>query len=298
MDVYTVDLKFMGLVGEIATYVISHSKGVILIDPGPESTLPALLASLKEIKATPQVVSDVLITHIHLDHSGSAGWFAEHGATVHVHPAGARHMENPGKLLASAARLYGNQMDRLWGKMTPIQPSRLKEVGDSEYLRLSVDDILVEGLHTPGHANHHISYIYKDTIFSGDVGGVRYSPNRYVRLPFVPPETNLEEWRTSLMRMKDRHCTQIAPTHFGIFPDADSHLDQAIDSLNSLQIWLLEKEADISDIETMKTLYAGWLADQIKSTQLDESALEKFERGSPVSFAAAGLYRYLQTRNK
>jgi glyoxylase-like metal-dependent hydrolase (beta-lactamase superfamily II) len=298
MSIITVDLKFMGLGGEIATYVITHSKGVILIDPGPESTLPALLASLNIKMVTPQQVTDVLITHIHLDHSGSAGWFAEQGATVHVHPAGARHLENPEKLMASAARLYGNQMDKLWGKMKPIQPSKLKEVGDSEYLHLSADDILVEGLHTPGHAIHHISYIYKDTIFSGDVGGVRYNPNRYLRLPFVPPETNLEEWRNSLLRMKDRHCAQIAPTHFGIFQDADAHLEQALESLNALQTWLLEKEADIRDIDTMKAKYAEWLADQVKSAKLDESDLGKYERGSPVSFAATGLYRYLQNRAK
>jgi glyoxylase-like metal-dependent hydrolase (beta-lactamase superfamily II) len=296
MTIATIDLNFMGQPGEIATYLIPHSGGAALVDPGPESTLPALTAALQARGLTPHDVTHVLLTHIHLDHAGSAGWFAAQGAQVCVHPAGAPHLLNPEKLISSASRLYGEYMDRLWGEIKPVPAARLTEVPDEA--AFAAGDLRIRALHTPGHAEHHIAYICEDTIFSGDVGGLRFGNRTYVRLPFVPPETHLEKWRLSLRRMQGTACTSIAPTHFGVFDDADAHLTKAICYLDDVETWLEQNMPAIPNVDTLNARFAEFQLAHSLAAGLDEQAQAMYERGGPVSFAASGLFRYwMKVRN-
>src|SRR3990172_8598713 len=121
----TIDLNFRSLPHVIACYVIPWERGAILIETGPGSAIPALEAGLRGLGFAPEQVTDVLVTHIHLDHSGAAWWLAEHGATVHVHPNGAPHPIDPSRLLSSAKRLYGDMMEELWGEVKPIPAERV-----------------------------------------------------------------------------------------------------------------------------------------------------------------------------
>ncbi|MCP4422679.1 MAG: MBL fold metallo-hydrolase, partial [Chloroflexi bacterium] len=160
-------------------------------------------------------ITDLLVTHIHLDHAGAAGWLAQHGVRVHVHHRGSAHMQNPGKLLASAKRIYGDQMDALWGEFLPVPEEQLNILHDG-------DEIIIHGLHfkaidTPGHANHHMAYVLGKTCFAGDVGGVRLPGPFHLQLPMPPPDLDLKKWRTSVERLKAADIQRIALTHFGIY---------------------------------------------------------------------------------
>ncbi len=125
-DIITLDLNFQGKTQTIASYLIRHSTGVVLIESGPGSSLPGLQAGLAANGLSVSDVTHVLLTHIHLDHAGAAGWLARQGAQIYVHPVGAPHMLNPEKLLASAARIYGDQMEKLWGEFLPVPENSLK----------------------------------------------------------------------------------------------------------------------------------------------------------------------------
>src|SRR5688572_31736533 len=128
--VITLDLKFQGRAHAIAAYLIRRGDAVVLVESGPGSTLPALEAGLAQEGLSPRDLTHVLLTHIHLDHAGAAGWLAQQGAEIIVHPVGAPHMLNPEKLLASAARIYGYRMDSLWGQLLPVRVSKLRVVKD------------------------------------------------------------------------------------------------------------------------------------------------------------------------
>src|SRR6185312_7563827 len=116
------DLDFMQLPRIIATAVVHGTGGVALIDPGPTSTLPRLRSALASAGISMQDVRTVLLTHIHLDHAGATGTLVKElpKLRVYVHEKGAPHMASPDKLLASATRLYGSEMDRLWGEVRPV----------------------------------------------------------------------------------------------------------------------------------------------------------------------------------
>src|SRR5688500_5608127 len=171
--VVTLDLNFQGRPHAIASYLIRHPKGdgVVLIESGPGSTRAGLEAGLAKEGLSPHDVTHLLLTHIHLDHAGAAGWLARQGADVYVHPVGAPHMLDPEKLLASATRIYGDRMDLLWGEFLPVPEDKLHVVRERQ--ERVIGNLGFLPINTPGHAEHHYAYIFEDICFSGDVGGVR-----------------------------------------------------------------------------------------------------------------------------
>ncbi len=119
-NIVTIDLHFQDKTQAIASYLIRHEDGAVLVESGPGSTLPALEAGLANLGLSTRDVTHVLLSHIHLDHAGAAGWLSRQGAKIFVHPNGALHMLNPEKLIASATRIYGDQMQKLWGEFLPV----------------------------------------------------------------------------------------------------------------------------------------------------------------------------------
>jgi glyoxylase-like metal-dependent hydrolase (beta-lactamase superfamily II) len=294
--VHTIDLKFLGMTGVIASYLIPHRNGVLLVESGPGSTVPALQEGLADLGYRPQDVTDVLLTHIHLDHAGASGWLALHGATIHVHPVGAPHMQNPEKLLTSAKRIYGDMMDTLWGEFIPVPEDKLHIVEDKE--EIEIEDICFRALATPGHAEHHHAYLFKDILFSGDVGGVRLQETRHLRLPMPPPEFHLERWKASAERITSAyqrgHFERIAPTHFGIFSDAGWHLQALERSLEEIGAWIESIMEDNPSVERINDTFAEWTRERSLAADISEELLQAYEAANPSWMSGFGIQRYWQ----
>jgi glyoxylase-like metal-dependent hydrolase (beta-lactamase superfamily II) len=289
-DVITLDLNFQGKTQTIASYLIRHSTGVVLIESGPGSSLKGLQAGLAAHGLSVTDVTHVLLTHIHLDHAGASGWLARQGAHIYVHPVGAPHMLNPDKLLASAARIYGDQMERLWGEFLPVPEDRLMIPKNEE-------EIVIGGLHfvpldTPGHANHHYSYLFEDICFSGDVGGVRIPGFQYLRVPMPPPELHFGKWRESIVRLKKAKFARIAPTHFGIFDDPLWQLNAVERKLEEAERWLEKVMPSYPEIEILRRQFTDWMNDQGLQQGLTAEAVKAYELANPTGMSADGLQRY------
>ncbi|HTX91142.1 MAG TPA: MBL fold metallo-hydrolase [Anaerolineales bacterium] len=290
--IIVIDTELNGRSGSIGSFLLPYAGGGILVDAGPGSTIESLTRALAVHGLEPGQVTDVLLTHIHLDHAGAAGWLARKGARIHVHPVGAPHLLNPEKLLASARRIYGDRMDELWGEFLPVPPGQLSEVRDGEEIRIG--ELTFTALHTPGHAEHHIAYLFDDACFCGDVGGVRRSGPFYVRLPFVPPETDLGKWHQSLERIRSTKPARVALTHFGIFADAPAHLTYALRMLEDVEAWLDKTMPDVPDVETLISRYIPWLHEIGRAEGLSDELLTAYDQASPANMGASGLLRYWQ----
>ncbi|PSQ63139.1 MAG: MBL fold metallo-hydrolase [Bacteroidetes bacterium QH_10_64_19] len=291
----TLDLHFQDQSQVIASYLLPHAGGAALIETGPGSTFPTLQAKLADHGLTPADVSEVLLTHIHLDHAGAAGHFAQHGATIYAHHVGVPHLLNPDKLLASATRIYGDDMDRLWGEMHPVPEDQLVALEDEDTITLG--DHTALALDTPGHASHHMSYVIGDTCFTGDVGGVRIPGDTYVELPLAPPEIRLTHWRESLSRLHaaiDRHgISRIAPTHFGVYDDISAHLDRLSEAVDAADEWTASHLPDLADDpEALEEAVTAWMHDLAATNGVDDEAWERYEMANPSWMAAPGLRRY------
>src|SRR4029078_3534156 len=217
-----VDLSLLGVPEVIATAVLHHASGVALIDPGPSTTHENLKESLRKKGISLADVRQVLLTHIHLDHAGVTGALLRENPAIEVivHERGAPHMIDPGKLLASAGRLYGADMDRLWGAFVPVPAARVRPMTGGERIVAAGRELQVA--YTPGHASHHVSYFdaASRVAFVGDTAGIRRTGRDHIMPPTPPPDIDLDAWRASEDRILAWEPDTLFLTHFGPFHGA------------------------------------------------------------------------------
>jgi glyoxylase-like metal-dependent hydrolase (beta-lactamase superfamily II) len=211
-DVKLIDVRHLGREHVIGCWVV----GDVLIDPGPTSCLATLLEGLGAVH--PRAL---LLTHVHLDHAGASGSLVQRWPEleVYVHERGAPHMTDPSRLMSSAQRLYGEDMDRLWGEMVPVPEANLRILHGGEH----VIESRFEVAYTPGHASHHVSYFRDGTAFVGDVGGVRVGTGLTIP-PTPPPDIDVEAWHESLATVAAWRPRRLARTHFGAGDDVETQL--------------------------------------------------------------------------
>ena len=288
--IHILDLNFQNQPHTIASFLIPYSGGGILLETGPGSTLEALTAALNHHQLSPADITHVLLTHIHLDHAGAAGWLAQQGAHIYVHKIGAPHLLNPQRLLISAERIYGEQMKPLWGDFLPVPSGKLTALLDGD--TISIGSLNFTALDTPGHATHHMSYLLDDLCFIGDVGGVRLPGVDHIRVPAPPPEFNLEQWRQSLARLRTLPVRYLAPTHFGIFDDPQNHLARLEQALDDLETWMESTLPSAPSDEDLKKALTDWTYQTARAQGLSEDLWQAYELVNPIWMSASGIQRY------
>ncbi len=289
-SIVTLDLNFQGLKHAIAAYLIRHSSGAVLIESGPGSTKQALEAGLSGHGLSVSDVTHVLLTHIHLDHAGAAGWLAQHGAKIYVHPVGAPHLLRPERLLASAARIYGDQMQTLWGEFLPVPEQQLHIAEDGQ--EIAIANLRFRPINTPGHAEHHHAYMFEDVCFTGDVGGVRIPGYRYLRLPMPPPELHFGKWRDSLRRLRQEQIAHLAPTHFGVYDDPEWQLQVVEREIDETERWLEGAMRGDPSNESLRDQFTDWMNRQGLEQGLSPDVVKAYSLANPPGMSADGLQRY------
>ncbi len=298
-DLWCLDLNFQGRPGVIAAYLIAGRTGHTLVETGPGSSLAALEHAVEAAGLRLEEVTQLVVTHIHLDHAGAAGSLLRRlpGARLFVHPAGAPHMIDPAKLLASATRIYGDRMDALWGAFEPCPADRVVLLADGAELQCGARTL--QALHTPGHAMHHIAFHDPDarTLFMGDVGGVRLQGASYVRPPTPPPDIDIEAWHRSVDRLRALEPGALDLTHFGRFGEPAAHLDELLLRLDAWVKWTAERlargDTPAAMTTALRTASEIELHDEGHSDEADA-----YELASPSGMTVDGLVRYLTRRPK
>lgn len=288
-----IDHEWLGP-GFIASYLVANGDGLALVESGPASTLQALTDGIRAAGHDPAALTHILLTHVHLDHAAGAGQLARIApdAAVYVHPRGAPHLADPSRLLASAARLYGEMMDALWGTMLPVPPERLRTPADAEAIRVGGRTLVA--LETPGHAAHHLAFHDPDArlVFTGDVGGIRLRGARHVRPPTPPPEVDTPAWLASIARLRALEPAMLLPTHFGGIADAAWHLDD-------LEARLLEwtrLAAEHPDPAALTGALRRRADAELLAASGDPELVHRYAESIPYEMMAAGLLRQAQVR--
>lgn len=288
-EIQIIDLHFKNLDHAIAAYLLPTSEGPILIETGPHSTFPKLKEGVESLGYRIEEIKHVFLTHIHLDHAGAAWALAETGAKIYLHPFGAKNMEDPSRLMESATRIYGDQMDILWGQMKPIPADQLIQVEDGQSFQIG--DVQIKSLHTPGHAKHHIAWQVEDIIFTGDVAGVKID-NGPVVPPCPPPDINIEDWKASIEILRQAKPTALFLTHYNQITDIKEHLLDLENILDDWAAWIKKQmQANLTN-EEMVPLFMEYTANQLRKAGLDETTIELYEAANPSWMSVAGLVRY------
>jgi glyoxylase-like metal-dependent hydrolase (beta-lactamase superfamily II) len=259
--------------------ICAYDVGGAIVDPGPSTCVDTLVDALDGME--PRAL---MLTHIHLDHAGAAGVLCRRfpGLVVYVHERGAPHLVDPAKLLESAERLYGDDMERLWGEVAPVPEERIRPLSGGEE---------VEGFkvaYTPGHASHHVSYLHVDSgdVYVGDMAGVRIPPYEHTVAPTPPPDIDVEAWLDSLEAIAKWNPLALCLTHFGRVTEVE-------DQLHRVRVSLLE-HADMARRGGEEDFVRAF--DREVRDATDAEAAERFTQAVPPEQAFQGLERYWRKR--
>lgn len=287
------DLNFIGQPGIIATGLLHGAGGVALVDPGPTTCLPTLRSALAARGFSTADVRWILLTHIHLDHAACTGVLLAEcpKARVLVHERGVPHMVDPSKLLASATRLYGADMERLWGEIRPVPAANIDAIGDRAHATIAGHDIDIAW--TPGHAWHHVSYFATAAkiAFVGDTAGICRPSGRVVLPPTPPPDIDLEAWRESTDTILGWNPDALFLTHFGpqLAPRVHFHdLWKRMDDWSARVRASLDKEG--TDEERAAAFMTSVTDELARTTSRAEA--DAYSRAGRFDFSWSGLARY------
>jgi glyoxylase-like metal-dependent hydrolase (beta-lactamase superfamily II) len=294
MKIHTLDLLYQNRPNTIAAYLVEGPNGPVLVECGPGSTLPNLIAALEDYGYQPQDIRHLLVTHIHLDHAGAAGWWAQQGTQVYVHRIGAPHLIDPGKLIASATRIYQDKMEQLWGNILPAPAENVTSVKDGDVIE--VNGLRFTAVDTPGHASHHHVFLLKrdeDTIaFVGDLAGVHIPGVDFVDLPAPPPEFHLETWLASIDRVRAMPIKAIYPTHFDRVDDWQRHFTKLSALLNNAADFIRVRMEAGLDRDAILPEYLNWHLERARSAAMPEKIIERYEVANPHHMSVDGIMRY------
>ncbi len=290
MAVHVFDTRQLGQPGIIAATALETGDGLALFDTGPESTFVNLTEQLQQAGFVAEQVRHVFLSHIHFDHAGAAWRFAKLGATIYVHPRGGPHLIDPSRLIDSATRIYGDEMERLWGQFAPISEQNVRVLQDMEVVR--VGQFEVRAIATPGHASHHHVYQWENNVFGGDVAGVRLGGGPPVP-PFVPPELHIESWQESIEKVRALNAEKLFLPHFGLVEGSVSaHLDALAARIDRWSVWFRDQLRAGEGEETMLPAFAEYVADDLRMNGATEDEIRDYECADPTFMAVGGAVRY------
>ena len=272
-------------------------RSAALVETGPKSSVRHVIAALDA--AGIDSLAWIVVTHIHLDHAGGAGSLAARypEAKVAVHPAGAPHLSDPTKLWSSAARIYGDDMERLWGGIDPVASERVHVLHDGDEVDLG--GRALRAVETLGHAGHHHSFVDSDTgaVFVGDALGVRLPSSGVVRPATPPPEFDLDLARASIARIRGLGAGSLWLTHFGPQDAGTEPLaveeacDRACEALERWGEWVRAARAIAPDLDTAYPLVEARARADLEGT-LDPEAVALLEQTTSYRMNVWGFMRY------
>jgi glyoxylase-like metal-dependent hydrolase (beta-lactamase superfamily II) len=288
-----IDTRLGGWDRVTAGYLIDGAAPV-LVETGSQSSVPVLLGALDELGVAPDDLAGVAVTHIHLDHAGGVGDVAKAfpRATVYVHEKGARHLVDPARLVDSAARVYGELLDSLYGRLDPTPSERIHVLADGETIELGGGRFLT-AIDSPGHARHHLGLHDSDSgiLFAGDAVGVRLPDAGVLRPAAPPPDFDLDKAVHSLHRFTERRPAALALAHYGVLSDPEALLAEAEVTLRA---WADEAERAWGQGRDIAEALGQAFAADVEN--VDPAHREKLETLNGVHSNAAGLRRWLESR--
>lgn len=290
MEIHTIDHHFRGQPHCIASFLIESGGEVALIETGASSSLETALEGIRAHGVDPDAIKKVLVTHVHLDHAGAAGWWASRGAQVFVHPSGAKHLIDPSKLIEGARLVYGGALDSLWGEVLPIPAGQVTALEDGGVVK--VGDLVIEAWDTPGHAFHHHAFVCDGVCFAGDVAGVRLPGETFISPTTAPSQFHPESYLKSIRRLREANFDRLMLTHFGSVEDAGEHLTRYEEIVIEVAALLEKPMRAGASREEMIAIFEAWNESRAEADGIGPEMLARYETANPADMCTDGVALY------
>jgi len=284
MKITPIDLRFQGKPACIAAYLLESEGELALVESGPASTLDALTDGLARHGVSPADISKVLLTHVHLDHAGAAGWWGRQGIPAFVHERGARHLIDPTKLIEGARLVYGDRLDELWGETLPTPAEQVTSLTDGD--TVSIGPTSLAAWDTPGHAKHHHVFVADGIAFAGDVAGVRLPGETYISPTTAPSQFDPEAYDRSIARLLKADLDTLYLTHFGAVHDVADHLERYRRILSEVTDLVHRNLPDPTEA------FTAYNQTRAQHEGVSPETWARYETANPSAMCAAGIQLY------
>ena len=297
-DVFQIDTRMAGYDGITAGYLIRGDRPC-LVETGTAPSAPLVSGALAALGVGPGDLATVVVTHIHLDHAGGTGDIAQMfpEAEVVVHELGARHLADPSRLMASARRVYGDELDGLFGTLAPTPAERIRAVEATGVVDLGSGRRL-ESHYSPGHARHHVGLIdsLSGDLYVGDAAGIYLQETGDMRPATPPPDFDLDVALRSLRTFADLRPARLLFSHFGPVTAVEETLDR---SAAEISLWVDETRRARGaglDLDHAAAMVAERVRDRYAALApgADPAVAEKAERISGTAANVAGIMHWLE----
>lgn len=295
-DVYLMD-TLMGGYDQVTSAYLIRSSRPCLVETGAAKSADTVMEQMLALGVGPNDLATVVVTHIHLDHAGGVGDFARAfpNAQIVVHERGARHLVDPSRLLASAHRVFGEAMDRLFGDLLPTPAERIVALGDLGAIDLG-DGRRLDSFHNPGHASHHVGLIDSETgdLYTGDAAGVYVPETKDVRPATPPPEFDLDLALSSMRAMAERQPTRLLFSHYGPVTEVEETLSASEAELHAWVETVREARGISDDLDHAIAMVAEKSRARYPLIYADDALAQKQEELSGVAANVNGIWRWLE----
>jgi glyoxylase-like metal-dependent hydrolase (beta-lactamase superfamily II) len=278
-----------------AAYLLAADEPT-LVETGPGTSVEPVDRALASLGIAPSALAHIVVTHIHLDHAGGVGGLATRypRATIWVHERGAKHLADPTRLVASAARVYGeDRMAELFGPVEPVPADRVRVLDDETILRIGGRSLVA--LDTPGHASHHLALVDSETgvVFTGDALGIHVPDLPILRPATPPPDFDLERAVASIERIRASARSTLLFAHFGPIDDVDRTCDLAIRRLREWTEAVREAMRSTADLDEIVEILSREAARDVATGAEAQLDLDRLETLASIRMNATGIVRYL-----
>ncbi len=298
-EVWLVDTRMGGYDGITAGYLIRGERPC-LVETGAARSAGDVVAALEGLGVGAADLATIVVTHIHLDHAGGVGDLAAAfpRAEVVVHEAGARHLADPSRLMASASRVFGEVLEEIFGVLRPTDAQRIRVLRGNDGVDLGSGRRL-DSFDSPGHARHHVGLLDSLTgdLYTGDAAGVWTPETGDLRPATPPPEFDLDAALTSLERMRERRPTRLLFSHFGPVDDVEATLDRSVDELRLWVELVREARGDGLDLDHAVARVRERTAERYALRSVPEIE-QKIELLSSTEADVAGIWRWLDRQSE
>ena len=213
---------------------------LVAIEAGPGPSGELWLELLASRGHKPADLSYVVVTHVHLDHVGAAGYILQkcENAKVVVHPKGARFLANPAPLVEGSRNFFPN-FDQTMLPVYPVAEERIISAQDGAVIECGNRKLTI--MHGDGHNRNHFTILDSLTngIFCGDAAGLIYPKLKQRKIDFCVPATVPNQfdpvaYRVSLEKIREQKPQTAFYTHFGPVSQPERYFEICLEMLEMM----------------------------------------------------------------
>jgi glyoxylase-like metal-dependent hydrolase (beta-lactamase superfamily II) len=200
--------------------------------------------------------------------------------------------------MASARKVYGKALDRVFGELAPVPADRIRSLDDVGMVDLG-DGRRLESHYSPGHARHHVALIdsANGDLYVGDAAGVYIPETGDLRPATPPPDFDLEVTLASLRKFEALGPTRLLFSHYGPVSDVEAILER---SAEEIIVWVegtRQARAAGMDLDHAVAMVREQTLSRYAALgeDADPAVAAKFERISGAATNVAGIWFWLDT---